>query len=201
MAAVRWAWGQLRLELSPLLGLRRTLTLHHVLDTVLHLSGDVAECGVGDGRTAAGLVWHLGRWAPQKTVHLFDTFTGLPMGENTQGRYAHSVHEVTGRLAGLNQWQIHKGPFTETLYQQPMCLIHADADLYSSTCEIIAWAKNVLVPGGAVVFDDYHNPEYPGVTKAVDELLGPPTDGTELTDGIQLVYHAPGVLAEPEDGN
>ena len=190
MAAVRWAWGRLRLELSPLLGLKRTLTLHHVLDTVLHLPGDVAECGVGDGRTAAGLVWHVERWAPRKVVHLFDTFTGLPVGENTQGRYTHSVGEVTGRLAGLDQWRIHEGLFAETLYQvdQPMCLIHADADLYSSTCAIIEWAKNVLVPGGAVVFDDYHNPEYPGVTKAVDDLLEPPADGAELTDGIQLVY-------------
>ncbi len=188
------------LEVSPLLGLNRTLALHHVLDTVLHLPGDVAECGVGDGRTAAGLVWHVEKWAPKKTVHLFDTFTGLPEceGTGTKGQYAHSVDEVTERLAGLNQWQIHEGLFADTLCQQPMCLIHADADLYSSTCEIIGWAKKVLVLGGAIVFDDYHNPEYPGVTKAVDELLEP---GTELTDGIQFVYHVVERAEDEDDGD
>lgn len=178
------------LEVSPLLGLERTLGLHHALDTVLHLPGDIVECGVGDGRTAAGLVWHVNKWAPQKTVHLFDTFTGLPEGEGSEGRYAHSVEEVHRRLRHMSGWRIHKGPFVDTLSEldSSVCLIHADADLYSSTCEIILWARRVLVPGGAIVFDDYHNPEYPGVTKAVDELLGPLPELLEpLTDGIQLL--------------
>jgi hypothetical protein len=38
------------------------------------------------------------------------------------------------------------------------------------TEDILLWFPHVL-PGGLIVFDDYSNPEFPGVRQAVDEQL------------------------------
>ncbi len=38
------------------------------------------------------------------------------------------------------------------------------------TEDILLWFPHVL-PGGLIVFDDYSNPEFPGVRRAVDEQM------------------------------
>jgi len=71
--------------------------------------------------------------------------------------------------------RVHAGMFSETLprFGEPLCFIHADGDLYQSTVEVIEFAARVLVPGGAIVFDDYGNPRLPGVKMAVERRLDP----------------------------
>ncbi|MDP9374809.1 MAG: TylF/MycF family methyltransferase [Chloroflexota bacterium] len=79
----------------------------------LHLPGDVAECGVFHGETSRELVKYLEGHGSPKTVHLFDTFAGLPDAitaeerslsageEMAVGRYACSAETVRARLGAF----------------------------------------------------------------------------------------------------
>lgn len=148
----------------------------------LELDGDVAECGVYTGTTSKQFVRFLADHRIDKVVHLFDTFEGFPdvlaepdrVGTATtwllrEGNLACSVAEVTRRMDGMTGYRIHRGCFSDTFpdFDGPLCFIHADADLYRSTAEIIALADRCLVPGGTIVFDDYASEMFPGVGAAI----------------------------------
>ena len=152
----------------------------------LALDGDVAECGVYTGTTSKQFVRHLREHGIDKLVHLFDTFEGFPdvlteadeMGTGTSwllrpGRLACPVDEVVRRMDGMTGYAVHRGRFSETFgaFSTPLCFIHSDADLYRSTAEVIALADRCLVPGGIVVFDDYANEMFPGVSVAIRRHL------------------------------
>lgn len=153
----------------------------------LHLPGDVAECGVFKGETSRELLRFLEGNKIPKNLHMFDTFEGLPSlitaeerrlarGEELNvGQYRARLEEVTNIMSGLNRYKIHKGLFSDTFadFSEPLCFIHADADLYQSTKEIILLADKLLVPGGHIVFDDYNNDLFPGVSLAIERHLNP----------------------------
>jgi O-methyltransferase len=116
---------------------------------------------------------------------MFDSFEGFPevitaeesalaTGDELQaGNLFSPLETVLHNMEGLRKYVVHKGFFSETFsdFSAPLCFIHADADLYQSTVEIIRLADKCLVPGGHIVFDDYNNPYYPGVSLAVDKYL------------------------------
>ena len=69
-----------------------------------------------------------------------------------------------------NRIELVRGEFTSTMeFSGPIQFAHIDADWYDSvrTCIDAIWPH--LVPGGVIVFDDYHS--YEGCKKAVDEFL------------------------------
>jgi O-methyltransferase len=153
----------------------------------LHLSGDVAECGVFTGETSRELVKYLEEHRIPKTVHLFDGFEGLPnvitdeeafmaVGDQLrQGHFCSTMESVVENMGSLRQYVIHPGLFSETFagFKSPLSFIHADADLYESTVDIIRLADRCLVPGGHIVFDDYDNRFFPGVSLAIERNLDP----------------------------
>ena len=164
--------------------------LYQVFICSLTLPGDVAECGVAHGETSREMVRFLERSGYQKRVHMFDTFAGFPDVLTDEeraldrddapawlqyrvGALAWSLDEVLQRFDGLSQYEAYPGLFSETFpaFDRPLCFIHADADLYQSTVEIVELADRVLVPGGRIVFDDYLDGRFPGVMKAVHERL------------------------------
>lgn len=175
---------ELFLASSPLLG-DRAKTVYERFLTVLHLEGDVAECGVFAGHTSLELVRYLETMHMPKRVHMFDTFAGLPpiitdrerslaSGNHLEvGRLSCSLSEVVDRMGNFKQYRIHRGLFSTTFagFDEPLCFIHADSDLYESTVDIIGLANRCLVPGGCIVFDDYDNPSFPGVTLAIEDQL------------------------------
>jgi hypothetical protein len=177
----------LRLEHSPLLGPRADRH-YQGLAQHLHVAGDVAECGVYRGETAREMARYLRFHRIAKRVHLFDGFTGLPdlvtaeekeascWKELGPGHYASTLEEVMTRIQDLD-CLVHPGRFSDTLpkFTTPLCFIHCDGDLYQSTVEVIEFARRLLTPGGAIVFDDYGNPRLPGVKFAVDRHLDPAT--------------------------
>ena len=153
----------------------------------LHFPGDVAECGVFAGETSRELIRFLEEMGIEKLVHLFDTFEGLPhlatpdersvaLGNELEpGMYRSSLDTVLDHLKGLSQYRIHQGIFSSTFprFSESLCFIHADADLYDSTVDIIRLAHRCLVTGGRIVFDDFGDPQFPGVKWAVDRFLSP----------------------------
>jgi O-methyltransferase len=186
---------------SRYLGDRAPL-VYESLERALRQDGDVAECGVAAGETAAGMLAVLRREGPSpaRSLHLFDTFHGLPGiivdsdragasgAEQFAGNFNHSLPEVRSRLEDDPAVVFHPGLFSDTLppFHRPLCFIHADADLYLSTRDIIEAALRVLVPGGVVVFDDFVNADFPGVRRAVEEHLPPHLFSLHAT-GMQCV--------------
>ncbi len=170
---------------SPLLG-NRADNVYEWFLRALTTEGDVAECGVFEGETSFNLTRYLEQMKIPKRVPMFDTFNGLPDTIMEQERGTPSAGPVPGKFScqlstvlatmkPLTQYELHPGLFSQTLplFDQPLCFIHADADLYESTVEIIRLADRCLVEEGVVVFDDYDSPYYPGVRLAVEDALAP----------------------------
>lgn len=158
------------------------------------LEGDLAELGVyrgGSARVIAGA-------CSGKTLHLFDTFRGLPYSEDadkdplglvTEGRFACSVDEVRERLAGCDV-RIYPGRFSTSAMAYEhlrFCFVHVDCDLYWSALDAIEWFWPRVVPGGVMFFDDY-NCAFTGVTEAVDAQFTPEqiTLQYDAENGIQI---------------
>ncbi len=171
---------------SPLLGPRAEIVYRCFLDA-LAVKGDVAECGAYEGVTALGMAEWCYRHAPERTVHVFDSFAGFPdlITEEERSRstweglgpglYASALPAVLARARELPNVRVHAGAFSETFpaFEGALAFIHSDSDLYVSTVETIDLAARALVTGGVVLFDDYGNPRLPGVQLAVDRHLDP----------------------------
>lgn len=169
---------------SPFLGDRAIVVYQRLLES-FSVEGDVAECGVFRGDTSVELARIVHQSNADKKLHLFDTFSGLPdiataeeqklsgALEIQSGFFSASRETVLDRLGSIERVAIHEGRFAETFpgFSTPLCFVHADADLYASTCDIIDLLDRCLSPGGWVVFDDYGDPKFPGVQLAVDRHL------------------------------
>jgi O-methyltransferase len=140
------------------------------------LPGEIAEVGVYRGGTAL----LLGRLAGGSSVHLFDTFTGLPPADPTRDLHqagdfadtsAASVRELLGDLAHVH---LHEGVFPQTagpVLDERFRMVHVDVDLYQSVLDSCTFFYDRLVPGGVIVFDDYGWTSTPGARVAVDEFF------------------------------
>jgi O-methyltransferase len=137
------------------------------------VGGDIAELGVYQG----GVSRLLALACPGRTVHLFDTFAGIPetrdpaLDWHRPGEFAASIAEVRATLAGCPNVLLHPGLFPRTAVDGAFALVHLDADLYSSTREGLEWFWPRLSVGGALVLDDYRWRYCRGVDRAVDEFF------------------------------
>lgn len=175
---------------SPWLGERANLVFTAFV-CALEMPGDIAECGVYQGHTSHEFVRFLEEREINKTVHMFDSFTGFPdtllLEEEDLSRPGSDWADLSPGAMGCpvgavrhfmqdfsrSRYEIHKGFFCDTLpkFDEPLCFIHADADIYTSTVEIIQFADRVLIPGGLMIMDDYNHPRFPGVKAAVYQYL------------------------------
>lgn len=175
---------------------------------VENVPGDFAEFGVAGGTTFISLarildVKDAGK-SPAETRHVygFDSFEGLPAlddnvdvgikqnDEMVQGGYydPKGNKELFEYVKNKENLHLIKGWFNETLppFLQErshisFSLIHMDADLYSSTLEVL---KNIwphVSPGGIIVFDELFNAAFPGETEAFREFFEDKAGKFELT--------------------
>lgn len=132
------------------------------LDSDLLSRGTVLEFGVATGRTLN----QFAHWLPNKPVHGFDGFAGLP--EDWTSRMRKGFFARSNLPKVRKNCQLWVGWFNETLpgfkkkiqLTRPVALLHVDCDLYSSTVTILNNLKDNIVPGTVIVFDEYIN--YPG---------------------------------------
>ena len=148
------------------------------LKRVLHLPGDIADLGCYKGGTS----WLMKRVAPDKTLHVFDTFAGNPHDDplchHKVGEWAVSLEEVKNVVGDA---EFHPGVFPESAAFSGnhytagnlgnFCFVYVDMDTYQSTRAAIDFFWPRLPPGGAMVFDDYEWEPCAGVAKAVDEFF------------------------------
>lgn len=153
------------------------------------IPGDVIECGVCNGGTAAVLARLASRSRLNRTVWLMDSFQGMPEvseldGIGADGHTAKShvgkevgnperVREVL-RKAGVNfkRVQIVAGWFQNTfpsVTTQKIALLNIDADWYESVKLCLETFYDRVVRGGFISIDDYGH--WPGCKAAVDEFF------------------------------
>jgi O-methyltransferase len=171
----------------------RLRTLFLVAQASRGVFGDYAEVGVYKGRSALLLA----RAAPEKQLHLFDTFSGMPdhdplLDGHSKGEFSDtSLDEVKSRLSGVQNVSFYPGIFPETsspVADRKFAFAHFDCDLYRPCVEFIRFFWPRLLPGGALVFDDYDWPKCLGVKKAIDEAG---LDVVEAVDYQAIVFKRP----------
>lgn len=154
-----------------------------------HVPGDVVECGVCNGGTAALLARSATRSKLKRTLWLLDSFQGMPDvteedavavgGRTAQSHVGHevgSVERVRGVLervgADMRRVRIMPGWFQETLGSvttSSIALLNVDADWYRSVKLCLETFYDRVVAGGFISIDDYGH--WPGCRKAVDEFF------------------------------
>ncbi len=121
------------------------------------LDGHWCEFGVRQGRS---LKWLIEEY-PHQVIHAFDSWEGLPEDWN----------HGTGKVADMScdpptvpgHIQLHKGWFKDTLpvwkqtYKEPIAFLHMDADIYSSTKEVLMSLNDQIVSGTIITFDEFCN--------------------------------------------
>ncbi len=121
------------------------------------LDGHWCEFGVRQGRS---LKWLIEEY-PHQVIHAFDSWEGLPEDWN----------HGTGKVADMScdpptvpgHIQLHKGWFKDTLpvwkqtYKGPIAFLHMDADIYSSTKEVLMSLNDQIVSGTIITFDEFCN--------------------------------------------
>jgi O-methyltransferase len=158
-----------------LLHVSRCFMLYQLAKYASNKEGDMAEVGVYKGGTARLIA----KSCPNKTLHLFDTFSGMPSVDKTidvvqQGDFSDtSLEEVKNYLIDCHNVIYHQGVFPQTAsgLNKEFSLVHVDVDIYDSVISCLDFFYHKLVPGGVLIFDDYEWKGCPGVKKALDKFL------------------------------
>lgn len=139
------------------------------------IKGDIAEVGVYKGGSAKIICEAKG----DKTLHLFDTFAGLPNLSDVdnprqfhKGKYAASFEGVTDYLKNYPNVFLYKGIFpatAEPIKNNFFSFVNLDVDIYESTLNSLEFFYPRMNKGGVIISHDYINA--PGVRKAFDDFF------------------------------
>lgn len=154
----------------------RALELVRTATECLSVKGEFWECGVYRGGSAR-LLAEVVRQNP-RPLRLFDTFNGLPapsgFDTHREGEFKASIWDAAEFLP-YEFISLHPGEVPssfEGLEGSRIAFCHLDMDLYQSTKDALQFIWPRLLPGGAVVVDDYEwegDIGCPGVKRAVAE--------------------------------
>lgn len=184
--------------------LDRRFQLLNLAQSVSHLTGCTAECGVyrgvGSGiicqalrETYAADTWHFG----------FDSFEGLPEPDESD-RMANGRHHwsrvklasdfatVRDLLAEFPFARVIKGWIPDTFGPAAECrfrFVHIDVDLKHPTADSLRFFYPRLVSGGVIVLDDHGFTDCPGARAAAEEFFADkPEKIVEVPTGQAFIY-------------
>jgi hypothetical protein len=167
------------------------------------LPGHFVECGTWRGGAAALLASVIKRYSRRpRRVYCFDTFNGMPdptdvdkhrgvpanqtgFGAGTLKAPVADYLDVICRRLEVQDFVVPvQGLFSETLAAKQteiadIALLHADADWYNSTIDILTYLYGQVVHDGFIQFDDYGHWE--GCKKAVHDF--------ERKNGLSFCLH------------
>jgi O-methyltransferase len=198
MNALIKVWDRYQLERITRVVLPYTLVSRERIESLYRLArciekeripGDVIECGVCNGGTAAILARFASRSRMKRTVWLMDSFEGMPQttdedrpapdGDTAEAHIGKEVgdvsrvKEVLRRVrARMESVRIVPGWFQDTfpsVSAPRIALLNLDADWYESVKLCLDTFYDRVVPGGFVSIDDYGH--WPGCRRAVDEFF------------------------------
>jgi hypothetical protein len=188
--------------MQPSIESLRTYGFYKLIGGLKNVPGDIIECGVGRARYLVVFEYANQFFGLGRTVYGFDTFEGFPAAhkkdiglrvadegsilgwESSSADLARFVIETDSRsresvIKDVQAVSVVTVPglFKDTLpanLPEKIAFLHADADLYESTRDILVEALPRMSSGGWIVFDELHETEkWPGVKKAVDEFCVP----------------------------
>ncbi len=158
------------------------------------LGGNMAELGVFRGGSAKLMALadkDSYDGVNQRTLYMFDTFTGIPEEAVTEGVDTHKAGDfsdteiaaVKERFAEskIENYVLVEGMFPDStegedadekqLEALEFSIVHIDGDVYETTKSGLEWFYPRMLTGGIIVIDDYGLESTPGVKEAVDEFL------------------------------
>jgi O-methyltransferase len=139
------------------------------------VDGDVAEVGVYKGGSAK----LLGEVFKTNSIHLFDTFEGMPKVDSEkdfhkEGDFKASLLETQEYLKEYKNINFYKGLFPETagpIEDKTFRFVHVDVDIYKSIYDCCTFFYQRMVPGGIIISDDYGCITCPGAKKGMDDFF------------------------------
>lgn len=183
---------------KSLVTIDRCYVLYTLLLQSFYIVGDVWECGVYKGGTAAMFAALLHDKMPSKKLFLFDTFEGMPETTlakdiHAKGDFGDTCVETVAAYVGCPEiTEVRKGFIPSTfkgLEFAQIAFAHIDVDIYQSILDSLAFIWPRLSRGGLIVFDDYGWPSCPGARAAVDEFfIGKSAIPLCLPSGQALVF-------------
>lgn len=166
-----------RIASRSMLDRERLESLYHRAIEASSLDGAFVECGCGLGGSAGLLAGVIQASGVRRSLIVCDTFEGLPPSNPAVDKHEDwteaQVRAVEGtckstqaQVAAICQEMAPdvflatiKGLYAATLPRWPngpIALLHADADWYYSTMDILVNLWPHVVPGGLIILDDYH---------------------------------------------
>jgi O-methyltransferase len=151
--------------------------------------GAIAEVGVAKGETSVFLLEHLATTGDDRTLHLFDTFSGFTSNSidyelNTRRkskrdydafRYGDEERFKQNLVdLGYRRFETTKGDAATFDWSSlgPIGAVLLDIDLYQPTIKVLEAAYPHLIPGGGIVVDDcLANTPWDGSLQAYEEFI------------------------------
>ena len=156
----------------------RAYVLHTLAAQALALGADLWECGVYKGGTARLLKNLVAAHSAPASLHLFDTFAGMPETDpqrdlHGRGDFGDTDLASVQRAVGPSERVVyHQGFIPDTfggLEGARIAVAHIDVDIYQSVRDCCEFILPRLVPGGILMIDDYGY--WDGSRRATDEWL------------------------------
>jgi len=130
-----------------------------------NIEGQVLEFGVHTANT----INRIASYFNSDIVWGFDSFEGLPEDWNMSSKdISPRGYFAVDELPSVNEnVKLIKGWFSETvplwITENPATIkfLHLDADLYSSTKQVLSLLNSQIVPGTIIVFDEMYHWKYP----------------------------------------
>jgi O-methyltransferase len=138
------------------------------------IEGELAEVGVYQGASARLICEVKGN----RTLHLFDTFEGLPAPgpqdgpEFVQGGFRCGLEDVQQYLSGYPNLHFYRGLFPSTagpVQDRTFAFVNLDVDLYESTKMALEFFYPRMAPSGIILSHDYSGAS--GVRKTFEEFF------------------------------
>lgn len=158
---------------APNQGAPGSLLGYEAVGHILYLAATAPPgCFVEFGVYQGGSAWYLSKLAEEqgRECYLYDTFEGIPYkGEydsHRVGDFADTNYEAV--CAAIPYAKVIKGVFPDSVVPMPpIAFVHVDCDQYQAVTDAIDHFGPRMVPGGLMLFDDYHCLE--SATKAVHD--------------------------------
>ena len=153
-----------------------------------HIPGAILELGVQHGKTTLLLRHFINVFSPERQLHVYDSFEGLPQRSARDGKQhrpedgkgGHAVSKDTF-LRAFHQARltppdgIHKGFFRDipsNEFPEQIAFAFFDGDLYQSIYDSFLQIYHKCSPGGIIMVHDYTEIGFfPGSKKAIEDFL------------------------------